>query len=288
LIAGPTASGKSQLAVDFAERLGGVIVNADSMQIYPVLRVLTARPSLADEARVCHQLYGHACLSEPYSVARWLEDVVPVLDRLLEAGQTPIFVGGTGLYFKALEEGLARVPEILPAIRADVRQSLDDAGSVALHARLQKHDPEGAARLRPSDGQRIARALEVVLSTGLPLATFQAATKANGLVSGMRLERIVLEPERPILHERINARTDRMFDEGAVEEVERLLDLNLPPEATVLRAIGVEQIGKLLRGEEDLSNTISRIKALTRQYAKRQSTWFRGQFGNAWERISTA
>lgn len=285
LIAGPTASGKSQLALDLADRWNGAVVNADSMQVYPVLRVLTARPDDADEAVLPHHLYGHADLRKPYSVAQWLADVRPALTRVQESGRIPVIVGGTGLYFQTLERGLAEVPDIPRSVRDDVRQSLINDGSVQLYERLQQHDPTGAASLRASDGQRIARALEVVLATGRPLSAFTAQQKVTSLLEGMQVDRIILEPERSVLHERINLRAGQMIDAGAESEVRDLLALNLPPDATVLKAIGVSQLASCFCGEFSLNHAVEKIKTLTRQYAKRQSTWFRGQFDSRWRRI---
>ena len=282
LIAGPTASGKSKLALEMAELWGGEIVNTDSMQIYPVLNILTARPDEDDLARVPHHLYGFAPLAEPYSVARWLEDARRVSEELWSRDVVPVFVGGTGLYFRALEKGLAGTPDIPAEIRAEIRQNLIEDGSVALHARLTLLDPAGAALLRPSDGQRIARALEVITATGKPLLDFQNQPVSAPFLDGKSVHRTVLMPQRPMLHERINLRTEWMMEQGALDEVTQLLSLKLPDEATVMRAIGVRQLTDYIRGEQLLKNSIDGIKAATRQYAKRQSTWFRGQFSNEW------
>ncbi|MEL6736595.1 MAG: tRNA (adenosine(37)-N6)-dimethylallyltransferase MiaA, partial [Pseudomonadota bacterium] len=249
MLAGPTASGKSAKALQLARQYNGVIVNTDSMQVYPVLDVLTARPSPEDLAHAQHMLYGHAPLDKSYSVARWLEDAHEAAQAVWAQGKVPIFVGGTGLYFRALDHGLANTPEIDPDLRRSVRDDLIEHGSNALHSRLKQHDPKGAEGLRPSDGQRIARALEVVLQTGKPLAHFQANSASLALLSGRRVERFVLMPERADLHARINKRARIMFENGALEEVKALLALDLPPEATVLRAIGVPQLTSLLAGE---------------------------------------
>ncbi|MEO0548157.1 MAG: tRNA (adenosine(37)-N6)-dimethylallyltransferase MiaA, partial [Pseudomonadota bacterium] len=283
LLAGPTASGKSAKALQLAEQHDGVIVNTDSMQVYPVLDVLTARPSPEDFARVQHMLYGHAPLDQPYSVARWLDDANAAAQAVWAQGKIPIFVGGTGLYFRALDHGLANTPEIDPDLRRSVRDDLIEHGSGALYLRLQEHDPTGAEGLRPTDGQRIARALEVVLQTGKSLAHFQANAASSALLGGRRVERLVLMPERSELHARINKRARIMLENGALEEVKALLALDLPPEATVLRAIGVPQLTSLLAGELSQSDALEALRAATRQYAKRQFTWFRGQLDDRWK-----
>ncbi len=288
-IAGPTASGKSALALERAEALArdgqrAIIVNTDSMQVYPVLRVLTARPGKEDLARADHALYGHAPLDEPYSVARWARDVVTLLPEWEREGIVPIFTGGTGLYFRALETGLSPVPTIDPAIREKVRAELSADGPHALHTRLAKLDSDGAAALRPSDGQRIARALEVVESTGRPLAEHQQGD-ASPLLDGWALERWIVEPSRAVLHDKIERRCGQMLKEGALTEVEELLHLNPPPQATVWKAIGVPQLAAHLRGEVSIGEACQKMIAATRQYAKRQSTWFRGQMGPDWQRV---
>ncbi|MEE9315054.1 MAG: tRNA (adenosine(37)-N6)-dimethylallyltransferase MiaA [Rhizobiaceae bacterium] len=283
LIAGPTASGKSKLALELARRYGGEIVNTDSMQIYPVLRVLSARPDEVDMAQTPHHLYGYAPIEEPYSVARWLEDAKQKANELWKRDVVPIFVGGTGLYFKALEEGLAGTPDIPSQIRAEIRADLLRDGSEKLHGRLQKLDPKGAENLQPSDGHRIARALEVVVSTGNSLQFFQNQPVSQPLLSGKNCQRLVLMPERSLLHTRINSRTEQMMDEGAIDEVRALLALNLPIEATVLKAIGVPQLSDFILGKQALNESVEKIRAATRQYSKRQSTWFKGQFSDDWQ-----
>ena len=283
LIAGPTASGKSKFAVEMAQQWGGEIINTDSMQIYQVLNVLTARPDRADLEKIPHHLYGYVDAKIAYSVSRWLKDASQKAEELWERGVVPIFVGGTGLYFQALENGLAETPEIPSEIRSEIRQSLAENGSECLHEQLQKLDPKGAALLRSSDGQRIARALEVVSTSGKPLSYFQALPVSTPLLGDKACLRHVLMPERPILHRRINARTEQMLANGAIEEVRELLSLECDPGATVLRAIGVKQIGDYIHGKQSLNECQDKIKAATRQYSKRQSTWFRGQFSDEWQ-----
>ena len=288
LIAGPTASGKSKLALEMAKRYDGEIINTDSMQIYPVLNVLTARPSTEDMQIVPHHLYGFAQLNEPYSVARWLNAVEPLLADMKARNKTPVFVGGSGLYFTALLEGLTRVPEIPVEIRQQVRQDLVDKGAEEMHLRLSELDTIGATKLHASDGQRIARALEVVLATGKSLSAFQSMGNSTPLIGGNNMLKMLIMPPRNVLHERINDRAETMKNSSIVEEVETLLALKLPAESTVLRAIGVSQLESYICGKENLDEALNRIKAATRQYSKRQSTWFNNQFGADWEKTTGA
>lgn len=286
LIAGPTASGKSGLAVKLAQKWDGEIVNADSMQIYPVLDILTARPEKSDLETVSHHLYGYAPIDEAYSAAKWLQDAKRAASGIIVQGKVPVFVGGTGLYFKALEGGLSSVPEIPVAIRERTRAELTELGSEALHNSLAALDPEGAVKLKPSDSHRISRALEVIRTTGKPLSSFHDEPDPAGLFDGKQVEKFILMPERPFLHEKINARTHLMMEQGAKDEVRALLALNLPETATVLKAIGVRQISEHLQGKISLETCIEQVQAATRQYAKRQSTWFRGQMSADWKIVS--
>ena len=286
LIAGPTASGKSKFALEMATRWGGEIVNTDSMQIYSVLNILTARPDGADLEKVPHHLYGYVDVNEAFSVSLWLEDATQKANQLWDKGVVPIFVGGTGLYFQALEEGLAQTPEIPMDVRAQIRTALDVEGSEALHLRLKKLDSLDADALQPTDGHRIARALEVITATGKPLSYYQSLPVANPLLGDKKCKRYVLMPERSLLHSRINKRTDDMLEEGAVDEVRSLLALNLRQDSTVLRAIGVKQITDYIHGKQTLNECAEKVKAATRQYSKRQSTWFRGQFSDEWEFVA--
>ncbi len=282
LIAGPTASGKSKLAVEEALRFDGEIVNTDSMQVYPVLNVLTARPVADDLKRVPHHLYATAELDTPYSVARWLQDAEIVAEDIWSRNRIPVFVGGTGLYFRGLENGIAETPEIPPEIRRDIRLQLEQFGSEKLHQELSLLDPEGAVGLKVGDGHRIARALEVISATKQPLAHFQNLPHSRPILMGKSTRKTVLMPERKLLHLRINHRTDWMIENGAVDEVKALLQLKLPTEATVLKAIGVPQLGNFLHGKLSLNQATEQTKAATRQYAKRQATWFNGQFDDSW------
>jgi tRNA dimethylallyltransferase len=284
LIAGPTASGKSRLALDLARRHGGIVVNADSMQVYRELRILSARPDVADEQAAPHRLYGHVGASERYSVARWLSDVRDLLGTL--GGALPIFVGGTGLYFKGLIEGLTSIPPIPPHIRGHWEERAA-AGPIAdLHAELARRDAEGAALLRPSDRTRIVRALEVIEATGRPLRDWQREKAGTPLLSPDRVVRAVIEPDRAWLHRRIGERVDAMIAEGAMEEARALGALGLSPELPAMKAIGVRQLLDHQSGKLSREEALAAMKTETRRYAKRQSTWFRNQTPD-WTRIGS-
>ncbi|MDK9697255.1 MAG: tRNA (adenosine(37)-N6)-dimethylallyltransferase MiaA [Siculibacillus sp.] len=286
LIAGPTASGKSALAIRLAESLGGVVVNADSMQIYEGLRILTARPDRREEARVPHRLYGHVDPARPWSVADWASDAAGALAEIRAAGRLPIFVGGTGLYFEALTRGLAPVPEIPSTIRVHWRREADRIGAAGLHTALAHRDPAMAARLRPSDTQRLTRALEVIEATGRSLADWQAAPHSSPLVPPECAIRLVLEPPRAVLHARIAERFRAMVAEGAVAEAAAFAARGLAPEMPAMRAIGVAALAAVATGAVDLATALERGIVDTRRYAKRQSTWFRGRMGD-WLRAET-
>lgn len=285
LIAGPTASGKSRLALEMAQAVGGVIVNADASQVYHGLRILTARPDDADLAKAEHHLYGHVDPGHAYSVAEWLGEMRPLLAELQRTAKIPVITGGTGLYFKALLEGLAEIPEPDAKIRAYWRSYSRNAPE-ALHDELKRRDPVGAELLRPSDTQRLVRALEIHDSTGEPLSFWQARPSKAVLPNDAKLTRFVVEPPRAVLHERIDSRLDAMIEAGALEEVRVLLERNLPPAVPAMKAIGVRQLGGVLRGELALQQALDEAKAATRQYAKRQSTWFRNQTGDDWQRLT--
>lgn len=285
LITGPTASGKSALALDFARRHNGVVINADSMQVYDTLRVLTARPSRQDEAAAPHRLYGHVSASRAYSTGEWLRDVEPLLGELQAQKRLPVIVGGTGLYFKALTGGLSDMPEIEQAIRCRVRLRLKEEGPEALHAELGRRDAPVAEALNPGDGQRIVRALEVLEATGRSIRDFQGRAGPM-LIDPARAAKFVVLPERPVLHERIGRRFGLMLDMGAVEEVKALMALNLPDDLPVMKAIGVREIAALIEGRMSRAEVEERGAALTRQYAKRQMTWFRNQMDESWRRIA--
>ena len=283
LLAGPTASGKSRMALELAARYGGVIVNADSMQVYGELRVLTARPSPADEAAAPHRLYGHVPSATRYSVGRWLDDVASVLDEARQEGRQAIVVGGTGLYFKALTEGLAAVPAISAEVRAALREAAEGVATPALHARLASVDPEDAAAIRVSDRARILRALEVFTATGRSLTEWRRGVSAPPLVDPSTAKRIVLAPDRAELHRRIAARAERMLEEGAFAEVAALAALRLDPDLPAMKALGVRALTALEAGAYSRDEALTAIATETRRYAKRQETWFRHQMAD-WPR----
>lgn len=278
LIAGPTASGKSALAIRLAEMAGGTVINADASQVYRDLRIVSARPGEEDEARVPHRLFGHVGGTEAMSAARWAEEARAAIAEERARGRLPILVGGTGLYIRTLLDGIAPVPEIDPAVRAAVR-----AMPVAeAHAALSREDAAAAARLAPADTTRVARALEVVRSTGRPIAAWQAE-KTGGIGTAITLRPLILLPDRDRLDARIDARTAAMLDGGAIAEVAELLArTDIPAEAPVRRAIGVPEIAALLAGEADRESTQAALALSTRRYAKRQSTWFRHQPPSGW------
>lgn len=287
LIAGPTASGKSALALELAEREGGVIVNTDSMQGYSVLDVLTARPGAADLARAPHFLYGHVHPSVAYSTGAWLRNVTKLIDDGLLAGRPVIFVGGTGLYFRALAEGISDMPDIPPAIRDRWRHELKEQGADRLHRILMREDSAVGMQLRPTDGQRIVRALEVLDASGRSIAEWQAA-RGQPLIDRDSARFLVIEPDRAELVGRIEARFDSMLDKGALEEVKQLMALGLDPDLPAMKAIGVRELQAAMAGQMGFAEAIERAKIATRQYAKRQATWFRHQLGPEWRRLHSA
>ncbi|MBY5851451.1 tRNA (adenosine(37)-N6)-dimethylallyltransferase MiaA [Rhizobium ruizarguesonis] len=285
LITGPTASGKSALAVELARRHDGAVVNADSMQVYDTLRVLTARPSEEEMQGVPHHLYGHVPAGAAYSTGAWLRDVSALLPALRAAGRLPVFVGGTGLYFKALTGGLSDMPAIPEALRETLRTRLLEEGLDGLYGELAAADPAMAASLNRQDGQRIVRALEVVKATGRSIADFQGQS-GPVIIDADEARKIVVLPDRAVLHQRINGRFEKMLQQGAEDEVRALLALDLPAEAPVMKAIGVSQITAMVRGEMTRDEVLEKGAAATRQYAKRQMTWFRNQMDDSWERLT--
>ncbi|HVJ00772.1 MAG TPA: tRNA (adenosine(37)-N6)-dimethylallyltransferase MiaA [Sphingomonas sp.] len=281
LIAGPTASGKSALALALAEKHRGTVINADSMQVYADLRILTARPTSAEEARVPHRLFGHVDGADAYSAARWAIEARAAIAEAHEEGRLPILVGGTGMYLRTLIEGIAPVPEIDADVRRDVR-----AMPVAeAHAALAALDPDAAGRLGPADTSRVARALEVVRSTGRPIGEWQAR-REGGIGSEIRLVPLILLPDRDWLGDRIDRRFVTMVAHAKDETKALLARTDIPADAPVLRAIGVPEMGALLRGQIEPEDAIAAGATATRQYAKRQYTWFRRQPPAEWERTN--
>jgi tRNA dimethylallyltransferase len=276
LIAGPTASGKSALALQLAEKLGGTIVNADSMQVYRDLRVLTARPSPEEEARVPHRLYGHMDAAENYSVGRWCRDVAEVLTELADKSRVAILVGGTGLYFKALTQGLAAVPPIPANVREQVRGRLRSEGVRPLYAELIERDPQTANRLMPNDSSRISRALEVILATGRSLTDWHREGMSP-LIDPDKSVKVFITCERAELVRRIELRFAAMLKAGALEEVRALAARQLDPSLPAMKAHGVPWLIRHLKGEISLDEAAAGAVMDTRRYAKRQLTWFRNQ-----------
>jgi len=276
LLAGPTASGKSSLALALAERLDGTVINADSAQVYRDLRIVSARPLPEDEARAPHRLYGVLDGNAVCSAVRWADMAAATVRETWAAGRLPLIVGGTGLYIKALTEGLSVIPESPPEIRASARATLAEMGNAAFHAALAERDPETAARLDPGNSQRLARAWEVLEATGRPLVWWQRQPLAPPVLNARTLT-LVLDPPREALAAVINARVDAMVAAGALEEVAALLARALPPDRPVMKAVGVPELAAHLRGGLPLPEAVARMQAATRQYAKRQRTWLRGQ-----------
>jgi tRNA dimethylallyltransferase len=276
LIAGPTASGKSALALEFAAATGGVIINADSMQVYRDLRIITARPTPAEEARVPHRLYGEIDAAINFSAGAWLAEATAILAELRAQNRQPIFTGGTGLYFKALTRGLSAVPPIPVETREGVRARLERDGVEALHAELAQRDPASAERLKPRDRTRIARALEVVEATGRSLNDWHRDGLPPLLPRGS-FRALFLEPDRNELYARIDARYDAMLAAGALEEVAGVAARRLDPLLPAMKAHGVPALIRHLRGEIALDEAAAIGRADTRHYAKRQFTWFRHQ-----------
>jgi len=276
LIAGPTASGKSALALELALAAGGVVINADSMQVYHDLRIITARPTRAEEVRVPHRLYGHVDAAVNFSAGAWVSDAAKALEEAQAEGRLPIFIGGTGLYFKALTAGLSVVPPIPAEVRKDVRARLERNGVEALHAELATRDPRAAERLNLRDRTRIARALEVVEATGRSLLDWHHEGQPP-LLPKDSFRAVFLAPEREELYARIDARFDTMLGAGALNEVERLAARGLDPLLPAMKAHGVPALIRHLRGEISLDEAATVGRADTRHYAKRQFTWFRHQ-----------
>ena len=280
LIAGPTASGKSALAIKLARERDGVIVNADSMQVYRELRIVSARPSAEEEGQAPHRMYGHVAGAEDYSAGRWLREAKLEIEACWAIGKVPIIVGGTGLYFMALQGGLAEIPPIPEVIREEWRNYAGD-----LHLALQRVDPLGAAKLNPADRQRILRALEVFEATGQTLSQWQAQAQDNGFLNQINVERLFVDVPREELYARAERRFDAMMEHGALEEVAALPPLS--PMQPIMKAIGVPELQAHLRGELSLEEAVVLAKTATRQYIKRQLTWWRGQM-KGWDAFTGA
>jgi tRNA dimethylallyltransferase len=283
LIAGPTASGKSALALALAQQIGGVIVNADSAQIYRDLRVLSAAPTDEELRQAEHRLYGVQDGALPCSAADWAAMARREVANIHASGRTPILVGGTGLYMRTLLDGIAPVPAIDPEVRARVREAMVDDNRL----KLQKLDREAADRLKPGDSVRINRALEVILSTGRTLGEWQKQ-REGGIADEVELRPIILLPPRKWLYVRCDERFSHMIDEGAVSEVEALLARKLNPNLPVMRAIGVSELSAYLLGRISLDEAIAAGQQATRRYAKRQYTWFAHQPAADWPRFQEA
>jgi tRNA dimethylallyltransferase len=283
LIAGPTASGKSALALLLAEKANGVVINADSAQVYRDLRIVSARPGPADETRVPHRLYGTREGADPCSAVEWAQDARAGIAAAHEAGRLPILCGGTGLYVRTLIDGIAPVPDIDPEVRRTVRAMAPGEA----HEALAVEDPEASGRLRASDTTRTQRALEVVRSTGRPLRAWQAQ-KVGGIGDAIALRPLILLPPRDWLHARCDERFEKIMSDEGIEEVRLLLERSLPALAPVMRAIGVPEIAAFLHGDLSRDEALALGKIATRQYAKRQYTWFRRQPPAHWPRFEAA
>lgn len=284
LIAGPTASGKSAYAVRIAKERDGVVVNTDSMQVYDVLQVLTARPGIEVMGNIEHHLYGHVHPGQLYSTGKWLADVEAFLARPEYENRHLVFVGGTGLYFKALLGGLSQMPDIAGDVRDFWRDRLTKVGPAALHEELMSRDPETAGWLKPQDGQRIVRALEVFESSGKPISYWQSQT-GTALIDNDCSTKICLVPDRETLALRINHRFSNMLNAGAVEEVRALIALDLDAALPAMKAIGARELAAYFDGTITIDEVISLSSAATRQYAKRQMTWMRNQLSSEWMRV---
>ena len=282
LLAGPTASGKSRLALELAERTGAVIVNADSQQLYADLRVLSARPSPEDEARAEHRLYGVADAADAWSVGRWTRAVAPVLAELEAAGRPALLVGGTGLYFTALTKGLADIPDVPLEVREATESQYEAEGEAVFRARLAAVDPAAARRIEAGDRQRLTRAWAVAEHTGRALSDWTAQTTpllAPGSWTGM-----VIEPERETLYAHCDLRVAQMVEAGALDEVRALVARGLDPALPAMKAVGVREFAAHLAGETTLAAAVEATRQATRNYAKRQLTWFRNQTPG-WARV---
>lgn len=288
-IAGPTASGKSAFALKAAKQHGGIIINADSMQVYKDLPILTACPPADEQAQVPHRLYGFLDGSEACSAAFWAETAMGEIKSAWKEDKLPILVGGTGMYFKVLLDGIAKIPDIPEDIRTAVRTECEQGGSPALHRQLQDVDPEAAARLAAGDSQRVSRAIEVYRATGTPLSVWQQDTPPGPMAeydkAGL-VDKTVIIPERGELYQRCDLRFDLMIKAGALAEVEALIARRLSPELPIMRALGVPALAAYLAGTTDFDAATEEAKMQTRRFAKRQLTWLRNQFSH-WNGYNT-
>lgn len=282
LLAGPTASGKSRRAMELAAQSGAVILNADSQQLYADLRVLSARPSQADEGQIEHRLYGVADAAEAWSVGRWSRAIMPMLAELGDAGRPALLVGGTGLYFTALTKGLADIPDVPDTARDSVTIAYDAEGEVAFRRRLAALDPQAAERIEQGDRQRLTRAMAVAEHTGRALSDWTADT--TPLLPPGSWTGLVVEPDRAALYANCDLRVSQMVEQGALEEVRALMARGLSPDLPAMKAVGVREFAAHLAGETTLDQAIDATRQATRNYAKRQLTWFRNQTPG-WERV---
>ena len=277
IIAGPTASGKSALAIDVAKEFNGVIINADSMQVYRELDILSARPPERDLAQAPHRLYGILAPDDPCSVGRWLELAVAEIKTAWAHGQLPLVVGGTGMYLKALQEGLAPIPDVPAATREEATALHGKLGGEAFRDELAKLDPDAAQRLPAGDTQRLIRAYEVALATGRPLSDWQKDHPSQPPLPGAAIAVVTLIPDRDVLYDGVNRRFDWMMENGALDEVRRLDELGLDPALPAMKAVGVPELRRIVTAGDDVEIAVEDAKRATRQFAKRQMTWLRNQ-----------
>ena len=282
LIAGPTASGKSALALRLAQEIGAEIVNGDALQLYADLRLLTARPSVEEEAQAPHHLFGTVDAADGWSVGRWQRAATSVLGDIAERGRPAVVVGGTGLYFRALTHGLANVPQTPAEVRRASAADFDALGEAAFRDRLAQVDPAAEARISPADRQRLSRAWEVYAATGTSLSDWQART--DPALEPASWNAVALEPPRQALYDRCDVRLENMIDQGALDEVAALAARELDPALPAMKAVGYRELAAYLRGETSLAEGLDAAQRETRRYAKRQSTWLRGQMAD-WPRI---
>ncbi len=280
LIGGPTAAGKSALALEIATRENGTIINADAMQVYSGLPLLTAQPEKQDKAKAPHELYEVFDAAEHSSVGRWLALAKVVIQRTVDAGRTPILIGGTGLYFKALSEGLADIPPIPDAVRMEAKELYACLGPDKFREALAKLDPESAKKLKPNDRQRLMRAYEVATHTGKPIGNWQNGNKSTIIGKLFLVKHYLLMPPREQLYERCDGRFEQMIECGAIDEVKSLLTRQLDPDLPAMKILGVREIAAYLRGEMSRDEAVKKAQQATRNYAKRQMTWFRNQWKN--------